>query len=85
MASDDLCGGVSSHWRCRQPFLSTFSAMSHPPYQLLSKVLLGSALLMLLLGLYFLFAMGNALVGGALLAVAVMDVGVAVLFARKSS
>ncbi len=59
--------------------------MSHPPYQLLSKVLLGSALVMLLIGLYFLFAMGNMLVGGALIAVAVMDLGVAVVFARKSS
>jgi hypothetical protein len=57
--------------------------MSHPPYQLLSKVMLGSALVMLLIGLYFLFAMGNMLVGGALIAVAVMDVGVAVVFSRK--
>lgn len=62
-----------------------FSPMSHPPYQLLSKVLLGSALVMLLIGLYFLFAMGNTLVGGALIAVAFMDAGVAMVFSRKSS
>lgn len=59
--------------------------MSNPRYQLLSKAMLGSALVMLLLGLYFLFAMGNALVGGALIAVAVVDVGVAVMFSKQSS
>lgn len=59
--------------------------MRNPRYELLSKALLGSALMMLLLGLYFLFAQENFVVGGALIAVAVMDVGVAVLFARRSS
>lgn len=58
--------------------------MSNPRYQLLSKAMLGSALVMLLLGLYFLFGMGNALVGGALMAVAVVDVGVAVMFSKQS-
>jgi len=59
--------------------------MSNPRYQLLSKAMLGSALVMLLLGLYFLFAMGNALVGGLLIAVAVVDVGVAVVFSKQSN
>lgn len=58
--------------------------MSNPRYLLLSKVMLGSALVMLLLGLYFFFAMGNAMVGGALIAVAVVDIGVAVVFSKQS-
>jgi hypothetical protein len=58
--------------------------MTNPRNQLLSKVMLGSALVMLLLGLYFLFAMGNVMVGGALMVVAVVDVGVAVVFSKQS-
>jgi len=59
--------------------------MRNPRYELLSKALLGSALMMLLLGLYFLLAQQNFVVGGALLAVAVVDVGVAMAFARRST
>lgn len=58
--------------------------MSNPRHQLLSKAMLGSALVMLLLGLYFLFAMGNTVVGAALIAVAVADVAVAIVFAKQS-
>jgi hypothetical protein len=59
--------------------------MHNPRSALLAKTLLGSALLMLLLGLYFLLAARQVMVGAVLLAVAVVDVGVAVLFSRRSS
>jgi hypothetical protein len=58
--------------------------MSNPRYQLLSRAMLGLSLVMLLLGLYFLFSMGNVMVGAALLVVAVVDVGVAVAFSKQS-
>jgi hypothetical protein len=59
--------------------------MSNPRYQLISKVLLGSALVMLLLGLYLMLAMGNTVVGLTLIVVAVADVTVATVFARRST
>jgi hypothetical protein len=58
--------------------------MSNPRYQLLSQAMLGLSLVMLLLGLYFVFRMGNVMVGGALIVVAVVDVGVAVAFSKQS-
>jgi hypothetical protein len=59
--------------------------MSNPRFQLLSKILLGSALLMVLLGLYFLLAKQNVVVGSVLLLVAVSDVVLALVFARKTT
>jgi hypothetical protein len=59
--------------------------MSNPRFQLLSKILLGSALLMVLLGLYFLLARQNVVIGSVLLVVAVSDVVLALVFARKTT
>jgi hypothetical protein len=59
--------------------------MSNPRFQLLSKILLGSALLMALLGLYMLFAKANVVAGSVLLLVAVSDVVLALVFARKTT
>jgi hypothetical protein len=59
--------------------------MANLRFQLLAKVLLGSALVMALLGLYMLLAQRNTVVGIVLLVVAVSDVLLAVVFARRAS
>jgi hypothetical protein len=59
--------------------------MANLRFQLLAKVLLGSALVMALLGLYVLLAQRNTVVGIVLLVVAVSDVLLAVVFARRAS
>jgi hypothetical protein len=59
--------------------------MSQPGKSLMSIVLLGTALVTLLLGLYFLLADGNTVLGGALIAVSLTDAALAAIVSRKRS
>lgn len=59
--------------------------MSNPRLQLLARVLLGSAVVMLLLGLYFLLVLQQVVIGAVLLVVAVTDVVMALVFSRRAT
>jgi dolichol kinase len=59
--------------------------MSNPRFALLARLLLGSTLIALLLGLWFLFAEANVVVGVVLLVVAAGDLVAALLFSRKQA
>ena len=59
--------------------------MANPRFQLLAKVLLGSAVVMFLLGLYFLLVQEQVMVGSVLLVVAVTDVVMALVFSRRAT
>lgn len=57
--------------------------MSNPRLALVARILLGTALLMMVAGLYFLFVQQNTLVGAVLLAVGVGDVVGAIVLSRQ--
>ena len=57
--------------------------MANMRTQLVAKLLLGSALIMGALGVYFLVARQNTAVGSVLLIVAVSDVVLAVIFSSR--
>ncbi|HMS04107.1 MAG TPA: hypothetical protein PKE51_14080 [Gemmatimonadaceae bacterium] len=57
--------------------------MSNPRLALVARILLGTALLMIVAGLYFLFVQQNTTVGAVLLAVGVGDVVGAIVLSRQ--
>jgi len=59
--------------------------MNQPRTSLMSKILLVTALVTLLLGLYFLLADGNTVLGGALIAVSLTDAALAAVVSRRRS
>ncbi len=57
--------------------------MATPRFALVSRVLLITGIVMALLGAYFLLATDNFIVGVALVVVAISDIAMSVVFARR--